>query len=60
MASAIRNELRVIRFSQQIYDAKFVQEGNIFPALFVSRESELLLHVKHSAVKQNSLQVKTC
>ena len=60
MTSAIRNELRVIRFSQQIYNAKFVQEGKIFPALFGSRESELSLHVKHSAVEQNLLQVKTC
>lgn len=41
----------------QIYNAKFLQEGNIFPALF---ESELLLHVKNSAVKQNLLQVKIC
>ena len=37
---------------------KFVQERNIFP-VFGSKESELI-HVKHSTIEQNLLQVTTC
>ena len=41
-----------------ICSVKFVQERNIFP-VFGSKESELL-HVKHSAIEQNLVQVTTC
>ena len=43
---------------QQICNGNFVQEQNIF-SVFGSNESELL-HVKHSAIDQNLLQVTTC
>ena len=43
---------------QQICNVKFVQERNIFPVVG-SKESELL-HVKHSAIEPNLLQVTTC
>ena len=43
---------------QQICNAKFVQERNIFPVVG-SKQSELS-HVKHSAIEQNLLQFATC
>ena len=43
---------------QQICNIKPVQKRNIFP-VFGSKESELI-HVKHSTIEQNLLQVTTC
>ena len=51
-------ELRDTQIFQQICNVKFVQKRNIFP-VFGSKESELI-HVKHSAIEQNFLQVTTC